>query len=373
MNAIKNQARDYCFRLFNRALSEGHGVQVFADRLMSMNDDVNAALFDLRKLSVDPLAIFTEWQDNRARQVAEAEVNMLDRGDDVFTSVTQGLISGEADTLFDCGKAFPMLEVGPGLMTVIGAPPGRGKTALSMQVLYDAVANETGLQAVVASLEVTADTLVKRRLAMLAGVSFDAIRFNNLTELQRQKLANESEFKAVLANVGFVKRNHSGLGDLEELLRFRKTPGLLLLDYVQLFGDTESNAQDRGMQTMKTAMRFCDAGWAVIAVSAVNRSSYAKGDIGSFRDTSSIEYSGTSAYMLDEVGEYADDESKPPIREMKLRALKNRNGGLRSIDLVFDGPKMLFSARDLGEFSNDFNEWNSGEEVATTTLEGASW
>ncbi|MCO8124498.1 DnaB helicase C-terminal domain-containing protein [Stieleria sp. TO1_6] len=290
------------------------------------------------------------------------QVEVLDNGADVFDRVADDLLEGKADNLFDCGDAFPMLEVGPGLLTIIGAPPGAGKSAMAMQVLYDAIANHTQLHAVVASLEMGAATLIKRKLAALLGCGFNAVRFNNLTDYQRQQVKNQHGFRDSLKRIGFLKQDHSGLGDLEAMLANSQRPGLLLLDYVQLFGSADANAQDRGAQTMATARRFCEAGWAVIAVSAVNRASYAAGGMGAFRDTSGIEYSGTSAYLLEEAEDHTGD--RPSIREMKLRCIKNRNGPLQSLDLLFNGPQMLFSPREpVSEYEGAFDSYNAGTEA----------
>lgn len=362
-------ALEMFFPLFDEALKAGKGFVCIGGKLQCGIDELDSEALGLECLTGRSEQSFAAWQDQRGERIGSSE--FLDNGADVFTAVAHDLFSGKSDKLFDCGDAFPMLEVGPGLMTVIGAPPGRGKTALAMQVVYDAVGKEEGLQAVVASLEVTAATLIKRRLAMLLGVSFDAIRFNTLTSYQRAEIARQTEFKELLKQVGFLKQDKSGLGDLETLLAARRKPGLLLLDYVQLFGSDDANAQDRGAQTMKTARKFCEAGWAVIAVSAVNRSSYAKSDIGSFRDTSSIEYSGTSAYMLDEAKEYGEDEQKPAIREMKLRCVKNRNGVVKSIDVMFNGPQMLFSAATPPNFDKSLDAFNDGD--AGENMEGTNW
>lgn len=282
-------------------------------------------------------------------------------GTEVLDRVLADIIAGKADKLFNCGDAFPGFEIGPGLMALVGAPPGRGKTALAMQALYDAIAKEDGLRAVVASLEVTPKVLVQRRLAMLAGVSFNQIRFNTLTEFQRSELAdNCDEFREVLSSVSFLKPDHAGLGDLMNLMRSTE-PGLLLVDYIQLFGDLKATAQERGQATMSALMRFCEEGWGVIAISALNRSSYGKADIGSFRDTSSIEYGGTSAYLLEEVQEYEEDQDKPAIRPMKLRNVKNRNGPERHIDLLFNGPQLLFAPPEpVNECAGDFDDHNAG-------------
>ncbi|KAA5543579.1 hypothetical protein FYK55_10210 [Roseiconus nitratireducens] len=347
------------FGIFDEALEKGaipydngDGIQCSDPKISNFINNFDAAVGGASQF-------LTHWMEERSDKLGTAPY--VFNGANLFDQVVADLVAEKRDKLFNCGVAFPSIEIGPGLMAVIGAPPGRGKTALAMQAVYDAVANESDLRAVVASLEVTPQTLLKRRLAMLAGVSFNAIRFNTLNDYQRDELSKLDGFRTVLERVGFLRPELSGLGDLEMMMKASNEPGLLLLDYVQLFGPMDATAADRGLATMATARRFCEAGWAVIAVSAVNRMSYSKSDISSFRDTSSIEYSGTSAYMLDEATEYDSDDDKPAIRPMKLRNVKNRNGPLRSIDVLFNGPQMLFSpAEVVNEYEGDFDDFNNG-------------
>lgn len=183
MDLATKVVRDRFFQLFDKALEIGHGVTCHGDFFQCTDPRLHDLITGLHESVCVGPAFLVEWQDERGDRMGQRE--FLDNGADVFDTVMRDLLDGRSDKLFNCGSAFPMLEVGPGLMTVIGAPPGRGKTALAMQVLYDAVANERGLQAVVAFLEVTAATLIKRRMAMLLGVNFDAIRFNTLTQYQR--------------------------------------------------------------------------------------------------------------------------------------------------------------------------------------------
>jgi replicative DNA helicase len=291
------------------------------------------------------------------------------RGSVIFDELVCDLNAGKADKLFDCGEALQGIEIGPGLLTLIGAPPGRGKTALTMQATYEAVQREPGLRAVVASLEVSAKTLIKRRFAREIGATFESIRFNKLTDYQREQIENLVDFREALDSIDFVPESACGLGDLEGLLVNGTEPGLLLLDYIQLFGSDSEDAKVRASQTMTTARRFCAAGWAVVAVSALSRGAttgkqgrYHEADLGSFRDSSAIEYSGAVAYSLEETEEYKS-ATPPPVRPMKLRCLKNRNGDRKNIDLWFNGPQMFFAAGETsGESSTQASEQSESLE-----------
>lgn len=110
------------------------------------------------------------------------------RGSVVFDEIVADLYADKADKLFNCGEALRGIEIGPGLLTLIGAPPGRGKTALVMHAAFEAVQHESGLRAVVASLEVSETTLIKRRIAKEIGAKFESIRFNKLTDHQRKQI-----------------------------------------------------------------------------------------------------------------------------------------------------------------------------------------
>ncbi|QDS91833.1 replicative DNA helicase [Roseimaritima multifibrata] len=273
----------------------------------------------------------------------------LIRGSTAFDKIVNGIKQGKKDKLFDCGYALRGIEIGPGILTLIGAPPGRGKTALTMQATYEAVQREPGLHAVVASLEVTEETLIKRRIAKEIGVSFEAVRFNRLTDRQRSKIAGLSKFREMLDSIDFVPESACGLGDLKTLMTDRVKPGLLVLDYIQLFGSEMDDPKARAALTMATARRFCAEGWAVVAVSAFSRNQSISGrsrtkgaSLESFRDSSAIEYSGAAAYALDEASN-CKGVDPPPIRQMSLRCLKNRNGECRHINLWFNGPQLSFS------------------------------
>lgn len=296
---------------------------------------------------------------------------MLDDAAGVCRSVVTGILNGEADKLFDCGPAFPMIEVGPGLLALIGAPPGRGKSSLAMQLTYAAIANEPGLPVIVASLEMTPAVLIKRHLAGLIGVSYDNIRFNTLTDYQRQELTEAAKtFIDRLEGVKFLKQEFCGLGDLDRLRQAADKPGILVLDYLQLFGPPDDDAKARIGKTMTLATSYCDDGWAVICVSAVNRAGYETGGLAALRDSSGAEYGGSAMYLLNEVENPADPDRRDPIKWLQLECKKNRHGPQRSYDLYFNGPQMLFSPRGpVNECEGAFDAYNNGEDPANAFSE----
>ena len=92
---------------------------------------------------------------------------------------------------------------------------------------------------------------------------------------------------------------------------------------------------------MDALRRLCDAGMAVLAVSAVNRSNYGKdAALAAFRESSELEYGADSAWLLIREGD------SPAVT---LRCVKNRHGRLEDVQVLFDGSKQEFGD-DPAEF-----------------------
>src|SRR6266545_5882832 len=68
------------------------------------------------------------------------------------------------------------IEVGPGLVTLLGGAPGQGKTALTMQLVCEALERTPTLRALVLNVEMSPAVLLDRQLARLAGIDLTTIR-----------------------------------------------------------------------------------------------------------------------------------------------------------------------------------------------------
>src|SRR4051812_13161641 len=68
---------------------------------------------------------------------------------------------------------FPL---GPGLVCLVGGPPGAGKTALANQLVIDAARLSSDLRVLVSCCEVPAAVLLDRTLSRLSGVPYKLIR-----------------------------------------------------------------------------------------------------------------------------------------------------------------------------------------------------
>ena len=102
---------------------------------------------------------------------------------DVLHGWRDDLLSGTPPTFFPVGDGeLSRIEIGPGLVTLLGGAPGAGKTAFVMQCIVDALRLTPTLRAVVTNIEMSPAVLLDRQLARLSGIDLTTIRYRRLTE-----------------------------------------------------------------------------------------------------------------------------------------------------------------------------------------------
>jgi hypothetical protein len=187
---------------------------------------------------------------------------------EIVDSLFELIPTGKMTQLLSLGPALNGLEIGSGLVTVIGAPPGAGKTTLAMQVAFVVRLHNPGFRVVVANRESSMEVLLQRELARQTGVSSKAIRFGscNATELAKLQRAVD-ELRPLLTRMSSLDEP----GQLSMLMRLlSEEPGLLILDYIQKFAPPgEAKVGVTAVMTM--CRQFARAGWAVLALSATAR------------------------------------------------------------------------------------------------------
>jgi len=87
---------------------------------------------------------------------------------DVLATWRDDVLTGQPPTLFPIGDGeLARIEVGPGLVTLIGGAPGTGKSAFTMQAVVDALRLMPTLRACVCNIEMPPGVLLDRQLARL--------------------------------------------------------------------------------------------------------------------------------------------------------------------------------------------------------------
>jgi replicative DNA helicase len=271
------------------------------------------------------------------------------------------LLTGNIPLLTPQHSALKDIEIGSGLVTVIGAYQGVGKTALTSQIIFDAMELDPDLRAIIANAESDAAMLLRRQIGRGLHIPASALRFGKLTDEERDKVARAAgELRSRLTRVSQLAAPYR----LHQLMRLmNEEPGLLIVDYLQKFVPIESRDIRVGINLVMDGLReLARAGWAVIAISATNRptkDSKSKDKsltVHSLRESSEIEFQADSIYLLHDDGPV--DAQREWLRNMTLEHVKNRHGEMRDIQLEFHRPRLEFTAASrtapTSEFAGDF-------------------
>ncbi len=269
---------------------------------------------------------------------------------DAFDDWRDDVLSGTPPTLYPVGTdAMQRIEIGPGIVTLVGGPPGTGKTALVMQWVADALRLTPELRAVVCNVEMSPGVLMDRQLARLSGVDLTAIRHRQLGAAHAERIdAGLLTLESFADRLAFCKAPFDLANAAATVDDFGA--GLLILDYIQRIAPPGTHDAQRSSvnATMNYIRQFADAGVAVIVVAAVGRTKDSKGrssyagdglNLASFRESSELEFGADDAFIL-----VRDDEDDGDL--VRLRHFKSRHGETRDIPLNFDRPLQRFTVRD---------------------------
>lgn len=241
----------------------------------------------------------------------------------------------------DAPRENPIM-IGPGLVSILGGPPGAGKSALWEQLTWECV-ESLGVRALIANVELSPAVLLARLLNRLTGVATLAILRGTMNPYQRGIVAEAlAALRPVLERVAIL-RNPRTIGQVHAAAKEHEAE-IVLVDYIQRLGSAGRAADAR--QEMNAVMadmrRLADEGRAVLAVSALSRSKGSSGssykgstDIASFRESSEVEYGADWAAIIE------PHEEDP--RGRTLRIVKHRFGELGKYRAHFAGASMTWT------------------------------
>lgn len=269
---------------------------------------------------------------------------------DVFAGWRDDVLTGKPPVMYPMGTGeLSRIEIGPGLVTLIGGAPGAGKTAFVMQLVTDALRMTPTLRVVVCNIEMPPGVLLDRQLARLAGIDARLIRYRQLGAEHADRIDQAMNTleplaeRLVFCRPPYDLSNVAGTADAFQA-------GMIVLDYIQRIRPPGDHDDKRGAvdACMNYLRQFADAGVAVVVVSAVGRGKDAKGrssygsdalSLASFRESSELEFGADDAFIL---------APGPADEPLTLRHLKSRNGETRDIALWFDKPVQRFTPADSG-------------------------
>lgn len=234
--------------------------------------------------------------------------------------------------------------LGKGDVTVLGARPAVGKSALATQILVDVA--DKGKRVGYFNLEMTDQQIFERVISRYSGIGLLRLRkaMNFMTE-ERQKY--DKAIEKVSNNKNLVI--FSGSYTPNEMKMLCKNQGfdLIVIDYLQLvkadktYGNRVAEVGDISKSIKALAM---DLKVPVIALSQLNRSKSATDEpsISDLRESGDIEQDASNVLLMWNIDECGNTKG--------LKVEKNRQGELGKVALKFEGSKMSFETINHKEF-----------------------
>ena len=271
------------------------------------------------------------------------------------------LTEGKQEVSYAGGTVGDDFVLAPGRITIIGAPPGAGKTALATQIAFEALDRHSELTLCIANAEMEVRELLKRELTRRSGVAHRTI-CKGLAALDEQRreavcVAYEELVPAVIRTRHMLTPfSCEGLAELSLV-----DPGILIVDYLQKFKSAATDAR-AGVDEVMTCLReLAMLGWAVLALSATTRGNSKNGghdpqslSLSSFKESGEIEFNADAAYVLRNKSDNSDK-----VKDIDLDCVKNRAGAMGCVELTFCGDFMRFEQREPNRHA-EFDDFNSG-------------
>lgn len=287
------------------------------------------------------------------RELAEAKLHSLDDsgedeivtlGDMVATEIIElteavkagrrlGLPVGMSCIDDACGGLFP------GELTIVGARPSIGKTALGLELTARMV--ESGSRVLFVSLEMTGQQLAHRFLCRETGLPVKKIQSASLNVDELAKLMEakyrlkQLPFRAFCTSTATIGRIHSRA----RLLRAREGLDAVIVDYLALISYPGRLSQyervtniSRELKQMAMALNV-----PLVVLSQLNRDSEKASrmpTLSDLRDSGSIEQDADNVWLL-----HREDRA---AAESKLIIAKQRQGAVGTLDLRFEPNTMRF-------------------------------
>ncbi len=243
---------------------------------------------------------------------------------------------------WNAGPPFDLIDLRPGRVLLLGAPPGAGKTTLTLQLVSGILANHPQLRVVIGNVETAPAALVEKLFARLAAVSLDAIMNRELVADERRRVeAAITEHTPLLDRIAFLEQPFTLAHTKDAMVGFGAR--LCVIDYAQRFTVGDGDERTKLDAMMNQVRALATAGAGVVLVSSVSRqknavggSTYAGLSLAAFRGSAELEFGADSAFIL--------HTSKEGIAA--LECVKSRFGQMRDIPLRFNGAMQTFSAGD---------------------------
>lgn len=239
----------------------------------------------------------------------------------------------------------------PGDLSIIAARPSMGKTSFALNILIRA-ALQSRKSVAIFSLEMGAEQIVDRILALISGIPMSRITKGQMDEEDFNKLG-EAMSKISDTHIYIDDRGGAAINEMKSKLRRLKVEkgnlDLVVIDYLQLMSGggsrfagnrvQEISEISRGLKELARELRI-----PIIALSQLSRAVEQRADrrpqLADLRESGAIEQDADSVLMLYREDYYDAYTDKKDIANIFVR--KNRNGPTGEIELRWKKETMEF-------------------------------
>ncbi len=284
----------------------------------------------------------------------------------------------------------------PGQLIIIGARPAVGKTAFTLNLLYNVAKAKKPV--IFFSLEMKAASIEMRLLELASDLTAEEINkmdfaqnstpshlvVNVKSKEESAKVAKLQQGLNTLAELPFYVDENPGTTVLDIAAKCRKLikgqniqASLVAIDYIGLIepskktaGDSKTNQVGEISRSLKKLANELEI--PIIALSQLSRDSAKRGAdhkpiLTDLRDSGALEADADMVFFLYRPDYFGDDkkedgnsdstnddqEEQSPISSVDLMLSKNREGSLGTVKFVFDKPHCHFAVRADDRFNDD--------------------
>ena len=315
-------------------------------RLIRVSEDIANTCYADKEQLEDILAnaeknIFKVLQSKSSgtlKPIEKIEENVLNRIEEVSRSneSVTGLPTGFIDLDYKT-SGFQ-----PSDLVLIAARPSMGKTAFVLNVV-EHIAIRKNLPCMIFSLEMSAEQLVQRMLAMETGIDSQKLRVGNLNDNDWEQLIRGV---VQVGNSKIIIDDTPGISITELRSKCRKVKlekglSLVIIDYLQLMTGSSRASENRQQEiseisrNLKSLARELQA--PVIALSQLSRACETRTDhrpmLSDLRESGAIEQDADIVMFLYREDYYKKDTEH--INEAEVIIAKQRNGPIGTVKLVW--------------------------------------
>jgi replicative DNA helicase len=295
------------------------------------------------------MQMVAQWNDGAEQQRPQEDGVRVMTVNSLLAELREEIFGGQPPEEYHiAGEPWGTFAFRPGDVTAIAAPPGMGKTAFITQATVDALRLNPNVSCLTVNVEMTPKVILKRQVARLSGVPYQEIFHQQILPGQHHLFdAAFTTLESIGDRMAFMDAPFS----IERVIKaaYELQPRIVVLDYLQRIEccDGVADTRVRLNNLMHEARQLASSGVSVVLISAVGRTQSKKGGgysanelgLGSFRESSEVEYGCDDAYVMVEEGT-ADEETG--IRTLIMRHVKSRNHRRQDIRLEFDGAVQRF-------------------------------